>query len=141
MSCQQVTFGEPERVRSREYCTASDGSKWVRRIRSDGTRTEWKQYTIEEMAPAQAAPRICLWLVRQIQSAGPYHWSLAIAGEHGGEGQLYQVKGDAVSMHYLHSANVNVFTSNSYYDSYSLAYLDDNGPAKVDYVANSQPPP
>ncbi|KAI1131115.1 hypothetical protein F5Y10DRAFT_262499 [Nemania abortiva] len=141
MSYQQVTFGQPQRVRNREYCTASDGTEWVRKVRSDGTTTEWKQCEPDTPSVAQVAPRLCLWLVRQSQAAGPYHWLLAIADEEGGPGQLYQVEGDAAYMRYNHSADVNVFMSDSYFDSYSLAYLDDNGRAKVARAATSQPPP
>ncbi|KAI0971531.1 hypothetical protein F4678DRAFT_461481 [Xylaria arbuscula] len=137
----QIIFSEPQRVMNREYCTASDGTEWVRRIRRDGTTTEWEQYVPDTPYVAEASPRLCLWLVRQKQPGGPYHWLLAIAGDEGGPGQLYQVKGDALYMYYVHATNVDVFRSDSYYDSYNLAQLDEDGRAWVDYVAISQPPP
>ncbi|KAI1179250.1 hypothetical protein F4777DRAFT_504207 [Nemania sp. FL0916] len=140
MSSQQVTFGQPLRVRNREYCNASDGTQWFRKVRNNGTTTEWEPHIPEELPPAEAGPQLCLWLVR-LQQPGPYHWLLAIASEQGGRGNIYQVKGDTVHMHYQHAEDVDVFLSNSYHDSYNMAYLSGDDAAWVAQVANSQPPP
>ncbi|KAI0425486.1 hypothetical protein F5Y09DRAFT_346637 [Xylaria sp. FL1042] len=115
-------------------------NKWCRRLR-DGAWEEWKQYTPEQPVEPQQSASTCLWLVRQKQPAAPYHWLLVAASEEGGIGDIYQVKGDAVYMHYTHAKKIDVFTSDSYHDSYNLVTLNGNGKRWVEYCANSQPPP
>ncbi|KAI0197968.1 hypothetical protein F4808DRAFT_473092 [Astrocystis sublimbata] len=142
----KITYSEPRRIWNREYCTSSDGKNWRRRIK-DGTVTEWElcNSVISEAgagaAPTTALQNNILFLVRQAQTTGRYHWSLAIAGEDGGPSQLYHVKGDHTHMRYAHASDVNIFVSDSYYDSLKLADLDGHGRGLVDHVANSQPPP
>ncbi|GAP84260.1 hypothetical protein SAMD00023353_0700620 [Rosellinia necatrix] len=102
---------------------------------------EWKLYTPEHPGQDQKPSSYCLWLVRQRQPAGPYHWLLAIATGDGGYGDVYQVKGDAGHMHHAHLQVKNVFTSDSYFDSYILGHLDNGGSELVRQCAQNQPPP
>ncbi len=80
-------------------------------------------------------------LVRQHQAPGePDHWSLYLAYE-GQAGTAYQVKGDALAMHYAHASNVNPLTSYSFKDSYVIARPTTQQAARVGYWANQEAPP
>ncbi|TGJ86519.1 hypothetical protein E0Z10_g2229 [Xylaria hypoxylon] len=126
--------------RNREYHNDANFVGWSRRVYPNGKREIWKQVEKPEAAVQQANNH--LFLVRQYQSAGqPMHWSLAVAPENGGAGKVYQVKGDAVYMHYQHIDNVNIFVSNSYADSRQLCELDAKGEQWVTYVTSHVNPP
>ncbi|KAJ8120227.1 hypothetical protein O1611_g10420 [Lasiodiplodia mahajangana] len=140
MEQQEITYSHPIRSGSREYRESSDGKQWYRKIRN-GVWGEWELYTPEQPAQVQEASSSCLWLVRQTQPAGPYHWQLAIASEEGGVGDVYQVTGDAVHMHYNHLKNEDIFIADDYFDSYNLGPLDDNGRRMVEFCAGNQLPP
>ncbi|KAI1122301.1 hypothetical protein F5Y10DRAFT_254341 [Nemania abortiva] len=140
MDHQEITYSNPIRSGSREYRESSDGRQWCRRIRN-GIWGEWELYTPEQPPQVEGPPSSCLWLVRKTQPAGPYHWLLAIASGEGGVGDLYQVTGDAVYMHYAHEKMKDVFISDDYFDSYNLGPLDDNGRERVEYCVGKQSPP
>ncbi|KAI4863618.1 hypothetical protein F4820DRAFT_449777 [Hypoxylon rubiginosum] len=144
MSSRGTTFGPVETVRRRQYCQDSEGNRWTRRMKSDGTYTEWEIYNIEsapEPATCSASPAIHLYVIQQDQAVGePLHWSLFVGSE-GSRGMVYQVKGDATYMHYQHAYNINIWTSQSYRNGYRICELDQNSQAWVDYYANSVPPP
>lgn len=82
-----------------------------------------------------------LKLVRQEQITGePYHWSLFLAHE-GQPGDVFQVKGDAVAMHYAHDNNTNILCSQSYKDSYIIARPTEHQAARVRYWATHEAAP
>lgn len=82
-----------------------------------------------------------LKLVRQEQITGePYHWSLFLARE-GQPGVVFQVKGDAVAMHYAHDNNTNILYSQSYKDSYIIARPTEHQAARVRYWATHEAAP
>ncbi|TRX97138.1 hypothetical protein FHL15_001932 [Xylaria flabelliformis] len=139
MDNQQITFSDPVRSGNREYRTSNDGRQWVRKLRQGAWGT-WQLYTPEELPPAERSAT-CLWLVRQRQAVGPYHWSLAVASEEGGPGEIYQVKGDAIHMYHDHAREKNIFMSESYFDSFNLGYLDNKGREMVEHCAYRQAPP
>ncbi|ROT39677.1 hypothetical protein SODALDRAFT_377603 [Sodiomyces alkalinus F11] len=134
----QVTYGPVQRVRNREYSTASDGTQFKRRVRSDGRRTAW-----EPVSPPLEAedPRLSLMLVLQKQAEGePFHWSLFVAPE-GKQGNVYQVKGDATFMRHDFVQNVRLLSSASYHTSYVLAQLEDGEEATVKWYAEAEAAP
>ncbi|KAI1346690.1 hypothetical protein F5Y01DRAFT_319536 [Xylaria sp. FL0043] len=142
MASQQITYSEPVRAGNREYRQSSDGRQWCRRL-LHGAWGTWEEYTPEQppVQPQQSeSASTCLWLVRERQTAGPYHWLLAVASEEGGVGDLYQVTGDAAHMRYDHVKR-NAFDSIEYYDSYNLGTLDGHGKSMVEYCADRQSPP
>ncbi|KAI1116872.1 hypothetical protein F5Y14DRAFT_405601 [Nemania sp. NC0429] len=98
---------------------------------------------VERMKTAeQQANKKHLFLVRQHQSAGqPMHWSLAVAPENGGTGDIYQVKGDAVYMCYQRTLSIDIFASSSYADCHRLCALDAAGQSSVARVASQVRPP
>lgn len=117
------------------------GSTRPRRERSGSAgvgTTEWKK---ADSPPPTGASPIELKLVRQEQVAGePYHWSLFLARE-GQPGTVFQVKGDAVAMHYNHINNTNVLSSQSYKDSYIIARPTEQQAARIRYWATLEAPP
>ncbi len=114
--------------------TTFGGKQWKRRL---GT-TEWKK---ADSPPPSGPPPMELKLVRQEQVAGePYHWSLFLARE-GQPGAVFQVKGDALTMHFAHANNVNVLSSQSYKDSYIIARPTEQQAARVRYWATHEAPP
>ena len=116
-----------------QYMT-SGGERWKRRV---GT-TEWKK---AESPPPTGSSPMELKLVRQEQTTGePIHWSLFLAQE-GQPGVVFQVKGDAVAMHYAHANNINVTISQSYKDSYIIARPTEDQAARVRYWATHEPAP
>ena len=87
-----------------QYMT-SGGELWTRRV---GT-TEWKR---ADSTPPTGSSPMELQLVRQKQIAGePFHWSIFLASECQ-RGVVFQVKGDAIAMHYAHAENIDVLNSN-----------------------------
>ena len=91
--------------------------------------------------PPTGPPAMELHLVRQKQAGGePYHWSLFLACE-GQPGVVFQVKGDAVAMHYAHTNNINIMISQSYKDSYIIARPTEHQAARVRYWATHEAPP
>ncbi|KAI2607856.1 hypothetical protein GGR54DRAFT_404606 [Hypoxylon sp. NC1633] len=142
MSDQGITLKRTRLLRGREFSEASDGTSWTRKIHSDGTFGEWRR-TDDHHSHAEKAqqPAVSLILIRQSQLDGePFYWSLSV-GEEGGRCRVFQVKGDAVHMHYQHAPSLNIFESASFHDHYVLAQLNKDGLAQVDCVANTQPPP
>ncbi|KAI0190048.1 hypothetical protein EV127DRAFT_481496 [Xylaria flabelliformis] len=139
MDNQQITYSDPVRSGNREYRKSNDGRQWVRKLRQ-GAWGAWQPYTPEELPPAEQSAT-CLWLVRQRQAVGPYHWSLAVASEEGGPGEVYQVKGDAIHMYHDHAREKNIFMSESYFDSFNLGNLDNKGREMVEHCAYNQAPP
>lgn len=118
---------------NRQYMT-SEGKQWKRRV---GT-TEWKR---ADSPPATGNSPMELKLVRHEQTTGePYHWSLFLARE-GQPGGDFQVRGDAIAMHYGHTDNTNVLSSQSYKDSYIIAAPTEHQAARVRYWANQEPAP
>ncbi|KAL8942321.1 MAG: hypothetical protein Q9211_001438 [Gyalolechia sp. 1 TL-2023] len=116
--------------------TVFGDKRWKRRV---GT-TEWK--ILDDLPPtaAIASSPMELKLVRQEQTAGePYHWSLFLAPE-GKPGDVFQVKGDAVGMHYVH-AEFDILRSLSYTDSYIIALPTEDQALRVRYWATHEPPP
>lgn len=112
----------------------SGGKEYQRRV---GT-TEWKK--ADSPPPTETSP-MELKLVRQEQSTGePYHWLLFLARENE-RGLVFQVKGDAVAMHYVHVNNINVLSSQSYKDSYIIARLTEDQAARVSYWATHEAAP
>lgn len=109
------------------------GKSYRRRI---GT-TEW---TFVDQAPVEQNKS--LYLIREVQGLGqPLHWSLFVAFE-GSAGSVYQVKGDAESMHYTHAENMNMMGSDSFKDSFELVSpLTDSAAQWVDRFANAELPP
>ena len=82
-----------------------------------------------------------LKLVRQQQITGePDHWSLFLARE-GQPGVVFQVKGDALTMHYAHANNINVLSSQSYKDSYIIAKPTEHQAARIRYWATHEAAP
>jgi hypothetical protein len=127
-----------QRVHNHEYCTASDGTQFKRRVRSDGRRTAW-----EPVSPPLEAedPPLSLMLVLQKQAEGePFHWSLFVAPE-GKRGNVYQVKGDATFMRHDFVQNARLLSSASYHTSYVLAQLEDGEEATVRWYAEREAAP
>jgi len=111
--------------------TTFGGKQWKRRL---GT-TEWKK--ADSPSPS-GPPPMELKLVRQEQIAGePYHQELFLARE-GQSGAVFQVKGDALTMHFAHANNVNVLSSQSYKDSYIIARPTEQQAARVRYWATHE---
>ena len=116
-----------------EY-TTTGGKKWKRRV---GT-TEWKG--ADDSPPTGNSP-VELKLVRQEQTTGaPYHWSLFLAPE-GQLGVEFQVRGDAVAMHYAHDNHSNVLNSQSYIDSYIIARPTEHQATRERYWATREEAP
>ncbi|KAI1193218.1 hypothetical protein F5X97DRAFT_315047 [Nemania serpens] len=128
-------------MRNRDYHTDADHVEWYREARTDVQRANWGP--VERMQGAiQQQANIHLFLVRQHQGAGqPKHWSLVVAPENGGLGNLYQVRGDAVYMCYRHVFNVDIFVSSPYADCYRLGELDAGAESSVARVASQVKPP
>lgn len=114
--------------------TTFRGKQWKRR---EGT-TEWKEL---DSPPPTGLPPMELKLVRQEQVDGePYHWQLFLAPE-GQPGTAFQVRGDAVAMHYAHAENTNVLSSQSYKDSYIIARPTEQQAERIRYWATHETPP
>ena len=117
---------------NREYMK-SGGKEYTRRV---GTK-EWTKVD----SPPREIPSFNIMLVRQRQADGePYHWSLFL-GREGERGVAYQVKGDAVAMHYSHVNNVDLVLSDSFKDGYILALVNQQGAQRLTYWANHEAPP
>ena len=101
-------------------------------------RKEWKS---ADSPPPTEPPSVTeLQLVQEKQADGElYHWSLLLARE-GQTGDIFQVRGDAVAMHYAHANNTDVLSS-SYHDSYIIAGPTEQEAAKVVYWATCEAPP
>jgi len=100
--------------------------------------TQWER---GDSPPPDGESPVELKLVRQDQSPGePYHWSLFVAREEE-LGALFQVKGDALAMHYAHAYSTNVLNSQSYKDSYIIAQLTEDQTARVRYWASHETAP
>ncbi|KAI1398355.1 hypothetical protein F4819DRAFT_468695 [Hypoxylon fuscum] len=142
MSSQSTTYGPIQTVRRRQYCQDSEGNQCTRRIKSDGTYTAWGLLDPEpELEAYLADPSFYLYVIQHDQAEDePLHWSLFVGSE-ASRGTEYQVTGDATYMHYQHADNVDIWTSESYRNSYQLCELDQNGQGLVDHHANSVPPP
>ncbi|KAL2205454.1 hypothetical protein CC79DRAFT_1048888 [Sarocladium strictum] len=135
-----ITFGPIRTVLNTEYATASDNTKWKRKINKDGTHTVWEAIS-PPLQPQESPSPLALMLVLESQAEGePKHWSLFVSRE-GEEGSVFQVKGDATFMTYTHIRDIDLLSSDDYYTSYTLAYLSENGEAVVKGHAEAQPPP
>lgn len=122
-----------ERHGNWEY-TKFGGKRWKRRV---GT-TQWVQL---DSPPPAGSPPMELKLVRQRQTPGePDHWAIFLSHE-GQPGAIFQVKGDSTAMHFVHTDNVNVLSSNSYKDSYIIAQPTEQQAAKIRYWATHETPP
>ncbi|KAI1424736.1 hypothetical protein F5Y12DRAFT_750747 [Xylaria sp. FL1777] len=143
MDNQHITYSDPVRLFKREYRDGSDGSRWSRRLRSDGSWGDWEPRDAEIQGPSEEPPPVSLMLVREKQVVGPYHWSLAVVPDGKPPTRIYQVTGDAEQMYYSHSLDApdNVFASDTYFDSYDLGLLDSDGLALLDQVVGRQLPP
>ena len=120
----------------REFMTDKDGKEWTRRR---GT-TQWAAVARAPSGSSSQSPTE-LKLVRQRQAKGePDHWSLLINRE-SERGEAFQVKGDATAMRYAHATNVDILTSTSYKDSFTVAQLDEQKAGRVRYWANQEAPP
>ncbi|KAI9666808.1 MAG: hypothetical protein M1831_001584 [Alyxoria varia] len=98
---------------------------------------EW----IKADSPPPTEHRLELRFVQQYQAPGePNHWSLSLALE-SLAGEVFQVKGDAVHMHYAHVENINPANSKSYKAGFVIAYPTDKQAEKIRSWANREPPP
>jgi hypothetical protein len=128
--------GPIKSVRNREYTTASDGSKWKRRIMRDGQRTDWEPASPEPEQTLEEPP-LSLMLVLEKQADGePMHWYLFLATEEA-KGNLYQVKGDATYMTYQFETDVALL-STSYHTSYVVAHLNKDQESIVKQCAETE---
>ena len=117
----------------RQYTTFG-GKNWKRRV---GTAERMEADSFPSTGPSPLE----LKLVRQEQSPGePLHWSLFLAGE-GQLGTVFQVRGDAVTMHYTHIHDTDVLRSHSYKDSYIIARPTEQQAARVRHWATHEVPP
>ncbi|KAI1437630.1 hypothetical protein GGR50DRAFT_51055 [Xylaria sp. CBS 124048] len=145
MDQRPATCNTPIRCGLREYCESSDGIVWTR-MRRGSVWEEWhkREPTYESFAEPPNSPNTAsLWLVLQLQTDGePLHWSLVVTpGEDRGVGNIYQVEGDTLKMHYCHVSNKNIFASRSLANAFRLASLPPNGEELVkEAVLNQQPP-
>lgn len=111
-----------------------DGVEKKRRV---GT-TKWE---LTDVSLPDEILHLELYIVRQVQADGePYHWSLFVANE-GKAGAQYQVKGDTTMMHYMHAKPVNMFLSESFFDSFTMARLTEAQAARVHHWATQETPP
>ncbi|KAI1299418.1 hypothetical protein F5Y03DRAFT_249601 [Xylaria venustula] len=140
---EQITYTDPVRLFKREYREGSDGSRWSRKLGSDGCWGDWEPRDSEPRGQPNEPPPVSLMLVREKQVVGPYHWSLAVLPDGKPPTHIYQVTGDAEHMYYSHSLDApdNIFTSDAYYDSYDLGSLDSDGLELLHQVVDRQPPP
>lgn len=121
-----------KRIGNNEYTTIQ-GKSYKRRVGA----TKWVK--VESPPPVESP--LLLMLVRQKQADGePFHWSLFLARE-GSRGVAFQVKGDAIAMHYAHATNVDLLGSESFQDSYIMARPNEQQVARIRYWANATPPP
>lgn len=84
-----------------------------------------------------------LRLIQEEQAPGePDHWSMFLAQE-GQQGAVFQVKGDAIGMHYAHADGVNILDSceYTYKDSYIISEPDEQQMVRISYWVNSEDPP
>ncbi|KAI1776424.1 hypothetical protein F4818DRAFT_440790 [Hypoxylon cercidicola] len=140
MSSPGPTLGLIWAVRARQYSEDSEGTRWTRRINSDGTYTAWELESQPEPEASFKDPNVYLFVVQVDQSPGePLHWFLFVGSEENG-GSVYQVEGDATYMYYQHAHNVDIWSS-AYRNSYQLCKLDQNGQELVNHYANNIPPP
>ncbi len=131
-------YGPVEKHGNREYCSASDGTQFTRRIKRDGSHTDWE---VVEVQPEPEESPLILMVVLESQAEGePNHWSLFLARE-GETGTVYQVQGDATYMSYTFAYGVDHFNSASYSTSYIAAYLDETQASTVGSCASQEPPP
>ncbi|KAK3378631.1 hypothetical protein B0T24DRAFT_589261 [Lasiosphaeria ovina] len=134
-----VEYGPVSKRGNREFRTNThDGTQYTRRIKNDGSRTDWM---LAEVSPAAAdeeeEPRLALMVVLEMQSEGePNHWSLFGSGP---GGSVYQVTGDATYMTRKFDG-VQHLSSESYSTSYVVAYLDEAQAGVVRQVATQEPP-
>lgn len=121
------------RIGNTEF-TDIQGTAYKRRV---GT-TQWVR--VSSPPPSETNP-LLLMLVRQRQSPGePLHWSLFLASE-GQRGDVFQVKGDAIAMNYVHTANDNLLSSESFEDSYIISRPNQQQSTRIRYWATHEHPP
>ena len=120
-------------TRGKWQYTTHEGSELKRRT---GT-TEWE---VIDSPPSGSAP-LELKLVREFQLPGePHHWSLFLAYENQ-SGTVFQVRGDAVDMHFAHLENEDVLRLEGYNDSYIIARPTEQQARRVQHWANHEEPP
>lgn len=109
-------------------------------IRKRGAQ-QWHEYEPDRDTKPPETPLLYLSLVHEQQGDGePFHWSLFVARENE-PGIVYQVKGDAECMAYQPMSSTNITNSESFFNIYNLATVDEYQAVVVKQVAESEPPP
>lgn len=136
---EQPAAGQVQRVRNNEYISTADGTQFKRRVKPDGTCTEWAPVS-PDLPPEEEAPLVLMLVLEKQAEGEPNHWYLLVAPE-GKPGSVYQVTGDATFMRYEFQWDASPLGSESYHTSYVLAQLVEGQEDVVRSCAEAEAPP
>lgn len=145
--------GQPRVVKewtilNRAYIEYADGRQFSGRIDPKTNKVnDWKEVKADNAGSSSSTAQETkkLYLVLQSQAPGePMHWSLFVSSGESldSRGKVWQVKGDALLMHYQHAENVALLRSGSYYTSYVLnSDLSKSQESLIKEAAGKEKPP
>ncbi|KAH7316762.1 hypothetical protein B0I35DRAFT_479580 [Stachybotrys elegans] len=131
----------------REYADCSDGSQWTRRLDAAGNPAgEWTPVEKPVADAPEPDPPLQLSIIAEHQAPGePKHWSLFCHRPDAtgrGQGQVWQVTGDAEFMVYEHAAGIDKMSLDTF-AWHQLVNADMTGAQRktVEDIVHAEPPP